>query len=434
MRALAQAVPLRRGACPGLSAPMPTGDGLLVRLQPIGTIPLAAFSALCAAARRHGNGVIEVTSRGNIQIRGLSERSAPRFAADIAVLGIAADDGVPVHCNALAGIGADEILDASALAADLRRALAQRAMAARLSPKVCVAIDGGGAIGLAPIAGDIRLWATAHDGKVALAVAVDGGEGRGAPLGRVALRDGVEAAVRLLDVVAQRGGDRRARDIVTTEGIATYQAAIADLLLSARPREEADPELDSRLRGDERTRPSPIGAHPLRDGSLACCIGLAFGHSDATALQGLTDAARDAGAGGFRAAPGRAFIAVGLPAQTAAAFAAAAAQLGFITQADDSRRRVVACAGAPICSSAHIASRTLAPLISALPACSVHISGCAKGCAQAKPAVLTVVGTAAGCALVANGTTRDAPFATVSVAELPAAIAAFAKAREAGHV
>lgn len=434
MTALAQTVPLRRGACPGLSAPMPTGDGLLVRLQPIGTVPLAAFSALCAASRRHGNGVIEVTSRGNIQVRGLSAASAPRFAADIAALGIAADDGVPVRCDALAGIGAGEILDASALAVDLRRALARRTMAARLSPKVSVVIDGGGVIGLASIAADIRLRATVYDGQVALDIAVDGDEARGVPLGLVALGDGVEAAVRLLAVIAQRGREHRARDIVTTEGPAAYQSAIADLLLSVRPPKGGGSELDSRLRRNERNMTPPLGAHPLRDGSLACCIGLAFGHSHATALQGLTDAARDAGASGFRAAPGRAFIAVGLPAQTATAFAAAAAGLGFMIQADDPRRRVVACAGAPVCSSAHIASRTLAPLIAALPACSVHISGCAKGCAQSKPAVLTVVGTAAGCALVANGTTRDAPFATVSVAELPAAIAKFATAREADHV
>ena len=72
MTALAINRSQRRGACPGLSAPMPTGDGLLVRLLPIGTIPLAAFAQLCAAARREGNGIIEVTGRGSIQVRGLN--------------------------------------------------------------------------------------------------------------------------------------------------------------------------------------------------------------------------------------------------------------------------------------------------------------------------------------------------------------------------
>ncbi len=76
----------RRGACPGLSAPMPTGDGLLVRLLPAGTIPLDAFGRLCAAARTHGNGIIEITARGSVQIRGLSAASAPLFAATIAGL------------------------------------------------------------------------------------------------------------------------------------------------------------------------------------------------------------------------------------------------------------------------------------------------------------------------------------------------------------
>src|SRR5277367_2246469 len=102
MSVRATAIAQRRGACPGLSAPMLTGDGLLVRLTPTGTISLAAFAALCAAARMHGNSVIEVTSRSNIQVRGLSLDSASQFAATVAALDIAAEDGVPILCNPLA--------------------------------------------------------------------------------------------------------------------------------------------------------------------------------------------------------------------------------------------------------------------------------------------------------------------------------------------
>jgi precorrin-3B synthase len=423
MTALATA-PLRRGSCPGLSAPMPTGDGLLVRLHPTGTISLAAFAALCAAAPTHGNGVIEITSRGSIQARGLSAASAPDFAADIAALGIAAADGVPVLADALAGIGASEMFDAGALAADLRRVLAQRAMSARLSPKVSVAIDGGGAIGLAAIAADIRLCAQPHNGNAVLHVAVGGDESHAVSLGTVALADGLETAMRLLDVIAQRGREQRARDIVAAEGTGVLCSAISSLLISG-------PELDSRLRGNER-KISPIGQFRLRDGSLACGVELAFGHSDATVLEQLADAANGAGATGFRAAPGRVLIAIGLPPQTAAAFSAAAENLGFITRAADPRRHVIACAGAPVCAAAHVASRALAPLIAAQAGCTVHISGCAKGCAHAASAALTIVGTSDGCALIANGSARDAPFAIVPVSELPAAIAKFM--REANHV
>src|SRR5262249_32139100 len=108
-------MPLRRGICPGLSRPLPTGDGLLVRILPIGTTALEDFAALCAAARSHGNGIIEVTARGSIQVRGLSAESAPRFAEAMAALGIAADDGVPILCNPLAGLEVAEIFDSAAL-------------------------------------------------------------------------------------------------------------------------------------------------------------------------------------------------------------------------------------------------------------------------------------------------------------------------------
>jgi precorrin-3B synthase len=188
MTAAALTSPQRRGACPGLSAPMMTGDGLLVRLLPIGTIALDAFAALSAAARQHGNGIIEVTSRGSIQVRGLNAASAPRFAAAVAALGIAGEDGIPVLINALAGLDAIDIIDAGALAADLRLALARRSLAARLSAKVSVAIDDGGLLNLDGIAADVRLRAEAIDGVAVFCVSV-GGDGQSAtPVGYMANR------------------------------------------------------------------------------------------------------------------------------------------------------------------------------------------------------------------------------------------------------
>jgi precorrin-3B synthase len=442
MSADALAMPAPRNACPGLSAPMLTGDGLLVRLLPTGNVTFSAFNRLCAAARTHGNGIIEITSRGSIQVRGLSADSAPQFAASVAALDIAADDGVPVHCSPLAGIDAEEILDTTAIAADLRRALTERSMAEKLSAKVSVAIDGGSALGLSDLPADIRLSAQAYDGNAVLHVAVAGDAARASPLGIVALGDGIETAVRLLEVIAQRGGEPRARDILASEGVGVFRAAISNLLISARPRKSGDSELDSRLRGNERKTVSPIGAHALHNGSVACGVGLAFGHSDATNLEQLDDAANDAGASGFRAAPGRTLLVIGLTPQTARDFTAAADRLGFVVRNEDPRWRVIACAGAPICSSGHIASRVLAPLVTATCApylrdgITIHLSGCAKGCAHRGVAALTAVGTSEGCALIANGTAHDAPFAVVPATDLADAIARYARepALESGHV
>ncbi len=218
--------PQRRGACPGLSAPMPTGDGLLVRLLPTGTIPLAAFAALCEATRTYGNGIVEVTSRGSIQVRGLSETSAPQFADAIAALDIVAADGVPVLCNALAGLDADEIFDSASFAESLRQHIARRNPASRLSPKVSIVIDGGGAIGLEAIAADIRLRAEKRHGDITLDVSVGGDDSHTSKLGSIAPTHGIEAVIRLLDVIARHGREARARDVLAAEGAKVFRAAI----------------------------------------------------------------------------------------------------------------------------------------------------------------------------------------------------------------
>ncbi len=421
----------RRGACPGLSTPMPTGDGLLVRLLPIGTMALDALAALCDAAQAHGNGVIEITGRGSIQVRGLTPESAPRFAAAIGAMEIAADDGIPVLNNALAGLDPEEILDASALARDLRASLACGPLSASVSPKVSVAIDGGGNLSLDEVVADVRLCAEAASGLAALRVSVGGDGTSAAEIGAVLPARAADAAVRLLEAIGQRGRDARARDLLAMEGLAPFRAALVsaggscDLPVPGGPKESGD----------------AIGAHQLRDGSLAYGIGLAFGHADASLLRRLIEAARSAGASGVRTAPGRTLMIIGLTPAAAHTFAASAEQLGFITRAGDPRRYVIACAGAPVCAAAHIAARAMAPAIAATAApfldrsFTIHVSGCAKGCAHARAAVLTVVGTPEGCALVANGSTRDSPHAIVPEQELPAAIAGCAPRQtvESGH-
>ena len=120
-------------------------------------------------------------------------------------------------------------------------------------------------------------------------------------------------------------------------------------------------------RNGTNTRPAsePINTYPSRDGRVALGVGLAFGHTDADSLGGLIEAAKPANASGLRTAPGRALLIIGLAPDVAPRLAADAASLGFITRHDDPRRHVVACAGAPICASAEIPARALAPVITA---------------------------------------------------------------------
>ena len=59
--------PARRGWCPSLARPMPTGDGLLARVHPpLGILTPAQARAVAEGARRFGNGHIDVTARANL--------------------------------------------------------------------------------------------------------------------------------------------------------------------------------------------------------------------------------------------------------------------------------------------------------------------------------------------------------------------------------
>jgi precorrin-3B synthase len=358
----------------------------------------------------------------------------------ITSLGIAADEGIPVITNALAGLDPHELIDAGVIAADLRRALARTFLPGRLAPKVSVVIDGGGAFGLGTLSADVRLRAELINDHVALHVSVGGDAANATPLGAIMPSDCTEAGLRLLEVIARRGHTTRARDVLAVGEIDSFRESLSSCPASCRASRSYEREKAKDV--DGRDKPghdgNAIGMYHLLDRSFACGIGLAFGHSDAATLERLVDAAEAAGAHGVRIAPGRALLVIGLTRDSATTFTVAADRLGFIVRADDPRRYVIACAGAPICASAHIAARAMAPRLAEIAApyfdhsSKIHVSGCAKGCAHAGPAALTIVGTPAGCALVANGSARDEPFAVVAADQSPAAIVS--AARRARHV
>jgi precorrin-3B synthase len=176
----------------------------------------------------------------------------------------------------------------------------------------------------------------------------------------------------------------------------------------------------------------------LRKG-VALGIGLAFG-SDAKTLIDLANVAADAGATEIRSAPGRTLLIVGLSAVAADHLRTFAEHLGFVVRADDPRRHIAACAGAPVCGSGEIATRALAPQIAEAAASlfdgslQVHVSGCRKGCAHAGRAALTIVGMQGRCGIVINGSPLDFPVAEISPQALPESLTRLAGEIEASSV
>jgi precorrin-3B synthase len=414
-----------RGACPTVTSPMQTGDGLLARLTPHSPITIDKFVDICAASQTHGNGVIEITQRGSLQIRGLSQSSAPAFAQVIASLEIGVDEGPQLITSPLLGLDQEQLIDPGALRnliATLRSALSRKHKFASLSPKVAVLIDGGGCLHLDAMSADIRLRATSHsDFDLAL-----GGDARTAVnAGSVEPRNVVPVVEELLARVAALGNSARGKDLV-----AMYSGSAL--------RESLDRSLDGSVSGAigkspgssfgglngqsppaPRSAAEPIGIHPLANGRTACGFALAFGHTTSAALQRFARVAGDLGATSIRPAPGRALLVIGLSNGAADNLRAAAVAEGFVVEPDDPRRYVVACPGAPACASATLPTRQLAPGVAhaarsfVSSSSIVHLSGCEKGCAHPGPAALTIVGPDR---LIVNGRAGDESNLTVSAA------------------
>ena len=111
-------------ACPGVFAPHDAADGALARIRlPGGVIGAAALRVVADCAQELGDGRVHLTSRGNLQLRGLSRSGA--LAARLAAAGLlpsATHERVRnVLASPLAGITCALIRRAAGVARSCRR-------------------------------------------------------------------------------------------------------------------------------------------------------------------------------------------------------------------------------------------------------------------------------------------------------------------------
>jgi precorrin-3B synthase len=360
-----------KGWCPGALQPMRSGDGLLVRIRPRGgRIDATQASGIATLAQRHGNGLIDLTNRANLQIRGVSDASHPLLLEGLAQLRLLdSDQEAEARRNILVTPFWTANDETASIAAELERALATGP--AGLPTKFGFAVDCGKERVLAGASADVRIE---RDTAGQLIVRADGAE-----LGRPAARsEAVALALALAEWFVGAGGARGGR------------GRMAAFIGAGR-------SLPDALCGEARPARSLALPHPALypQGAL---FGVAFGQVTHTALRCLGGRA-----GGLRMTPWRMMLAEGLHEMPGCE--------GLVTRADDPILRVVACSGAPRCREAHADIRALAAALAPHLAADarLHVSGCAKGCAHAGPVPITLVASRQGFDLIRGGSTRDAP-------------------------
>lgn len=387
---------------------MQTGDGLLARLRILGDhLTPRRLQAIANAAARYGNGQLEITARGNLQVRGLTAQTAPLFAEAIETI-VPIERGLVVEMPPLAGLDPLERADPRPVASAIRACAISG-----LGPKVTVVVDGGGQIDLAGLGADIRLSAVGRD-HWHLSVGSN-------PVGSIAAVDAAAAAEAILALIAREGEAARGRDLA----VETVHRAVA-------------PYLTGITVPPPRPATSTIGEFTLGDG-FAAGIALPFGSIGSDGLIALAGAALSLGITDLRLAPHRALLALAADPAMLAAWIEAAAALGFITKPADPRRAISACIGSEGCASGQLAARDLAGRLAVhQPALldgsvTLHVSGCAKGCAYPRVATLTLVGGEDNCALVLNGLAGDMPLVEIAPARMESGFAQLAQQRWPGE-
>ena len=367
--------PIVQGWCPGALRPMDSGDGWVVRLRPrAGRLTGAQAGGIAALARAHGNGLIDLSARGNVQLRGITAASHAPLMDGLRALDLLDDSAA---AEARRNVCLTPFWQAQDGAYDLARALSAALTspsAPRLSSKFGFLVDLADRPALRETAGDIRIEVGADSAFI---------YGQGAKTGaQVGLHDAVDTALSLAAWFTSAGGigpDGRGR-----MGQILAAGATLPLAFAHAPVPPAQPFTPR------------VGLYP--QGAL---VGFEFGQLSAETLAQL------AGLGALRVTPWRMLLLEGASAMPNLS--------GLITAPDDPMLRITACTGAPACVQGLQPTRPLARHLARTLAEHVpqghtfHISGCAKGCAHPAIAALTLTATARGFDLVRNGRAGDRP-------------------------
>lgn len=357
--------PTVHGRCPGALRPMMSGDGLVMRLRPrLARLTAGQVLLICDAARGHGAGVVDVTNRANLQVRGVAEADWSMLLDRFGQAGLLDESAdIEARRNVLVAPDWRDGDDNVRVASELMERLGELPP---LPAKVGFAIDAGPAPCLLNDSADFRVERAECGGLVLRA------DGR---LQGVATD--VDRAVD--DLIAL------ARWFVDSGGLVAGRMARHQAALPAWAQGRCRPAAAARL---------ATGFHPL-----GWVLGLPFGQIEASRL---ADAIIQSGASALRLTPWRRVLFEGASTGLESVYGADSPDVDGLA---DAGWQVESCAGAPFCPQATVETRNLALRLMRLaaqgalrvPGASsvnrvIHVSGCAKGCAYADKSSISVIG------------------------------------------
>ncbi|MGW0842337.1 precorrin-3B synthase [Streptomyces sp. NPDC002787] len=391
----------RGDACPGSLRLHTADDGALARVRlPGGVLTVSQAEALGEAARRLGDGELHLTSRGNVQLRGLADGCGAELAEALSAAGLlpsAAHERVRnIVASPLSGLDGQGLRDVRPWLTGLDAALCASDAARALSGRFLFALDDGRG-DVAGLGADVTVRAT-DDGSAVLRLGT------------------ADEALLVSDADAPRAALAAAEtflEAVRTSGtrvwrVAELQLPEGELTQRVRHRLTDDGIETASTTGGGTTGDGTAGAGtPGGDGPLPGIVGAALsvhvplGRLSALQWRELTDVASQDPAGELRLTPWRGIV-VPVPGLDSGQAADALARLSATNLVIDPASpwlRVGACVGRPGCakSQADVRADAAAGLAAAgragLP---LYWSGCERRCGRPPGERIDVVAVPSG--------------------------------------
>ncbi|MFI0740766.1 cobalamin biosynthesis protein CobG [Streptomyces sp. NPDC021100] len=361
-------------ACPGALRLHAADDGALARVRlPAGLLTIRQATELAALTEDLGDGNLDITSRGNIQLRALPAGSGGELGGRLRAAGLLPSDRHErvrnIAASPLHGLDGTGHADVGAWARELDRLLCADDEVTALSGRFLFGLDDGRG-DIAALTPDVTLIAEPDGRTAVLCYAAEG------PGLRVPAADAPRAAVvAARHFLAAHGGSAwRVTELPAGHrpDVTALAAVLADTEVTAVPatRSPAPP-------------PGPVSGP---DGRTALSVAAPLGRLTAGQWR-LLIAAAEAGSGELRVTPWRGVVVPGLAgADAAAARLAGLADAGLVVSAGSPWYGAGACAGRPGCakSRADVRADATAALTGTRPGGTgglpVYWSGCERRC------------------------------------------------------
>ncbi|HEV2487216.1 MAG TPA: nitrite/sulfite reductase [Terracidiphilus sp.] len=392
------------GAVGGKGGEGLASDWFMMRIGiPNGIISASQLRAIGGITRKHARNLADITVRQNIQLHWLSIESLPEVVDALDAIGLspkgACGDVVRnVTGCPLAGVAADELIDASPIAVEIAHLLTANPAFFNLPRKFKISVTGCPSWCSYPEINDIALTPAERDGEVGYSLRVGGGLSNEPHLAVrldafVLPHQAVRVATAVTEIFRDQQGLRESRERARLKYLFMKEGWTAESFLV-----ELQSRLDfTLLPGVPEQVPDEVlrdhaGIHPQRQPGLAY-VGASVlrGRLTGEQLEAAADLAERFGSGSLRATVSQNLVFIDVPYGKTGELARELGKIGLQVDGSTFWRGAIACTGTEFCKLAITETKGFTrwlvdELEERLPQfdqqLKLHVTGCPNGCGQ----------------------------------------------------